>query len=78
MDNKDNMIATIVYNYGMRSRGFSPGAQPKDGLLEAEADPFDEYWNVLIYSRKLTKQECHDYELDELGARMILQRRTEK
>lgn len=58
-----------VYFYGMRNRGFSPGAQPKEGLLDAETDPLDEYWNVVVYSRKLSRTECEHYDLDFLGER---------
>lgn len=59
----------MVYVYGMRHRGASPGAQPKDGFVEREDDPLGEYEDVLVYSRKLKKSECDQYELDSLGAR---------
>ena len=61
------------YRYGMRLRGFSPGAQPREGLLYAE-DGSDKvstygrmYHNILVYRRRLTEQELRDYELDYLG-----------
>ena len=57
------------YVYGMRLRGFSPGAQPKDGFLEREDDPLGDYWDILIYSRRLTDQEVRDYDFDYLGTR---------
>ena len=64
---------TKTYKYGMRLRGFSPGAQPKEGLLYAE-DGSDKvstygrlYHNILVYDRRLTEQELRDYELDYLG-----------
>lgn len=59
----------VLYVYGMRLRGFSPGAQPTEGWVDTEIDPLDDYWNVLVYSRKLTEQECSDYDLDYLGER---------
>ena len=59
-----------VHVYGMRLRGFSPGAQPKDGWLETEEDPLGDYWNILVYNRKLTDKEVKDYDLDSLGKRM--------
>ena len=62
-------MAKLVYKYGMRARGVSLGAQPKEGFLDAETDPLDEYWNIIVYSRPLTKQEIEQYELDYLGAR---------
>lgn len=55
------------YRYGMRLRGFSIGCQPKDGLRDIEGDKTGRYWNILGYDRKLTDEECRDYELDYLG-----------
>ena len=61
------------YLYGMRLRGFSPGAQPMDGFLRREnAD--DEsvklygrrYHDIIVYNRELTEKELSDYELDFL------------
>ena len=60
---------TKRYVYGMRLRGFSPGAQPKDGFLDREDDPLGDYWDILIYSRRLTDQETKDYDFDYLGTR---------
>ena len=57
-----------IYVYGMRLRGFSPGAQPKDGLI-CGFDPssrFNRYWSVLYYNRELTAEECSHYSLDLL------------
>lgn len=59
-----------VHKYGMRLRGFSPGAQPKEGWMDTETDPLDDYWNILVYSRKLSTEECKQYDLDYLGARL--------
>lgn len=55
----------MMHKYGMRLRGYSPGCQPMDGLVEVMDDK--RYWNILIYNRKLTDQEVSDYELDYLG-----------
>lgn len=54
------------YRYGMRLRGFSPGCQPMNGLIRREDDPFGEYWDILIYNRRLTDREVKDYELNAL------------
>ena len=62
----------MLYVYGMRLRGFSPGAQPTEGLVDTETDPLDDYWNILIYNRRLTKKECDEYDLD-----WLYNRRTE-
>lgn len=54
------------YIYGMRLRGASPGAQPKEGLTEIQ-DGDGRYYNILAYERKLTSKERTDYELDYIG-----------
>lgn len=56
----------MEYRYGMRLRGFSPGCQPKEGLLRREDDPTGKYWDILVYDRILTDQEVRSYELDPL------------
>lgn len=56
------------YMYGMRLRGFSPGAQPMAGLLYA-VDPsfsYRRYWSILCYDRELSEDECRQYSLDLL------------
>ena len=52
------------YVYGMRLRGFSPGCQPMNGLVERIDDYTGKYHDLLIYKRMLTEQEMQDYELD--------------
>ena len=58
-----------LHIYGMRLRGFSPGAQPMEGWMDTETDPLDEYWNVLVYKRKLSRREEVEFDLDYLGKR---------
>lgn len=55
------------YIYGMRARGFSPLCQPMVGLVEHWISPYEEYYDLLEYSRKLTREEELEYELDYLG-----------
>lgn len=55
------------FRYGMRMRGFSPGCQPKEGFLDVEVDPTEKYYNILVYSRRLTDKELSDYELDDIN-----------
>ena len=55
-----------TYTYGMRLRGFSPGCQPRGGLIERKDDPSGKYWDLLVYSRELTDEEVRSYELDRL------------
>ena len=56
----------MEYRYGMRLRGFSPGAQPKD-VLRREDDPDGKYWDIIVYDRPLSAAEIDDYELDDLN-----------
>ena len=58
----------MEYRYGMRLRGFGPGCQPKDGLLYGAEDPSGKYWNIIVYSRKLSEREMRDYDLDPVDA----------
>ena len=62
-------MAKLVFLYGMRLRGFSPGCQPMEGLVEAQDDIMNEYHSVLAYNRVLTAKECREYELDYIGKR---------
>ena len=59
----------MEHRYGMRLRGFSPGCQPKKGLVRRE-DAGTRYHDILVYSRPLTEEELSDYELDFLGSEM--------
>lgn len=57
----------IMFLYGMRLRGFSPGCQPKDGLVERQDDVTGKYYDILVYNRELSAKELIDYELDFIG-----------
>lgn len=54
------------YYYGMKYRGFSPGAQPKKGLIGRIENNETEYYDVIDYDRKLTDEEISNYELEEI------------
>lgn len=56
----------MEYRYGMRLRGFSPGAQPKE-VLRREDDPTGKYHDIIVYGRQLSADEIAEYELDELN-----------
>ncbi len=58
---------TKKFRYGMRLRGFSPGCQPKRGLIDKELDATGKYYDILVYNRRLTDDEIMDYELDDLN-----------
>ncbi len=57
----------MMFLYGMRLRGFSPGCQPKDGLVERQDDVTGKYYDILVYNRELTTKELKNYELDFIG-----------
>ena len=52
------------YLYGMKSRGYSLGCQPTNGLTERRDDNTGKYWDLLVYNRRLCNQELQDYELE--------------
>lgn len=54
----------MFYRYGMLHRGFSIGCQPMEGLVRREDDSYGEYFDILVYERPLTKEECEQYELE--------------
>lgn len=56
-----------MYMYGMRLRGFSLGCQPKNGFYERRDDPSGKYWDILVYTRMLSKEETSNYDLDYIG-----------
>lgn len=50
------------YVYGMRLRGFSPGAQPSG--VDHRENGGRKYWDIIVYNRELTKKEMRVYNLD--------------
>lgn len=62
----------LTYIYGMRLRGYSPGCQPRDGLIMRLDDRTGKYYDKLAYDRKLTEKEVRNYELDYLGELPIM------
>ena len=65
-------MPALTYIYGMRLRGYSPGCQPKDGLIMRLDDRTGKYYDKLAYDRKLTEKEVSNYELDYLGELPIM------
>ena len=72
-------MTTVCHVYGMRLRAFAPGCQPMSGLVRCmdsedkkSLRTSERYHDVLLYSRQLTAEECHDYELDFLGLVALL------
>jgi len=56
-----------IYKYGMTKRPFGLGEQPLKGILEIAEDPAGDYFNILYYTRMLTKKEVGEYSLVYLG-----------
>lgn len=57
----------MFYRYGMRLRGFSIGCQPMAGLVDwADCDSNSRYYSILVYDRKLSREEASEYDLDLL------------
>ena len=55
----------MEYRYGMRLRGYSPGAQPK-GVLRREDDTTGKYHDIIVYDRPLSAEEISNYDLDTI------------
>lgn len=58
-----------LFRYGMRRRAFGYGNQPQTGfyLVDRNMDIFRKYFDILVYQRRLTEDECNVFELDFLG-----------
>lgn len=57
----------MLYLYGMRMRGVSLGAQPKNFYDWSDGDK--SYHNYISYERELTPEEISQYELVFIGER---------
>ena len=59
-----------LYQYGMIKKPFGYGCQPEQGLyavLPPRNSPFSKYYDVVVYDRQLTEDECRVFELQYLG-----------
>lgn len=52
--------------YGMKSRGYSIGCQPMDGLIRTQPDANRDFHDILVYNRELTDDEVRHYSLTRL------------
>lgn len=55
-----------IYKYGMKYRPFSIGCQPLENLIEAQEDPTNKFYNILLYSEALTPEQIKSYQLTDL------------
>lgn len=53
-----------MYYYGCKSHNTDFGAVPVKGILMWRPSKDDKYYRTLVYSRKLTKKEMDEFELD--------------
>jgi len=70
-----------MFYYGMSHRGCSPGSQPKEGLAHfVDTDKrATGFYSIVVYNRKLSKNECDNYELrplNEASAKTLLFKKT--
>ena len=58
-----------LFRYGMRLRNYGYGNQPQTGFyaLDRNLEVFRRYFDILIYTRELTRDECEHFALDFLG-----------
>ena len=62
-----------MWVYGMKMRGFSIGCQPKEGFVKIMDCKSNKYYDIIVYNRRLTKEEIYQYELDCLGTLIDLE-----
>lgn len=59
-----------LYQYGMGKKPYGYGNQPEQGLyavLPPLNSPFSKYYDIIVYDRQLTEDECERYKLKDLG-----------
>lgn len=63
------MIDIERYCYGMMERGFSPGCQPMENLIDWQDSDRKKtgFWSILVYSKKLSPCIEKEYSLKYLG-----------
>lgn len=60
-----------LHVYGMRSRGYAPGCQPKGVIAWRDCEENECYHSEIAYVNKLLQKEERQYELDYLGERAV-------
>ena len=61
-----NNVNRSEFIYGMKSRGYSIGCQPMDGLIRTQPDANRNFHDILVYNRELTDDEVRHYSLTRL------------
>ena len=60
-----------LHVYGMRSRGYAPGCQPKGVIYWTDCTHSERYHSIIAYAEKLLQKEERQYELDYIGEREV-------
>ncbi len=71
---KKDVPKQAYFFYGMRTRGYSLGAQPEEGFVQClqKKQGAKEFYDVIVYNRPLTEDEKTNYSLTPLNACIII------
>lgn len=69
LTNQLSLRSNTYHFYGMKARGCSPGAQPKEMCARLD-DPTGKYFDIIVYPNryKLSDYALQHYDLDYLGS----------
>lgn len=58
-----------LFRYGMKRRAFGFGNQPESGfyVVDRNLELFKTYFDIIVYQRILTEDECRVFDLEFLG-----------
>lgn len=58
-----------LFRYGMKRRAFGFGNQPESGfyVVDRNWELFKKYFDIIVYQRILTEDECRVFDLEFLG-----------
>lgn len=58
-----------LFRYGMKRRAFGFGNQPESGfyVVDRNLELFKKYFDIIVYQRRLTEDECRVFDLEFLG-----------
>ena len=58
-----------LFRYGMKRRAFGFGNQHESGfyVVDRNLELFKKYFDIIVYQRRLTEDECRVFDLEFLG-----------
>lgn len=58
-----------LFRYGMKRCAFGFGNQPESGfyVVDRNWELFKKYFDIIVYQRRLTEDECRVFDLEFLG-----------